>query len=48
MDLKLRGKSAIVTGAGSQIGYGRGIAVTLAKEGCNIVAADLDLEGAKK
>ncbi len=48
MDLKLKGKSAIVTGAGSQIGYGRGIALTLAGEGCNIVAADLDLEGAKK
>jgi NAD(P)-dependent dehydrogenase (short-subunit alcohol dehydrogenase family) len=48
MDLKLKGKIALVTGTGSQIGYGKGIALTLAREGCNIVAADIDLEGAKK
>jgi NAD(P)-dependent dehydrogenase (short-subunit alcohol dehydrogenase family) len=35
-------------GTGSQIGFGKGIALTLAKEGCNIVSVDLDLEGAKK
>ena len=48
MDLKLKGKVALVTGAGSQIGYGRSIAVTLAREGCIIAAADINLEGAKK
>jgi NAD(P)-dependent dehydrogenase (short-subunit alcohol dehydrogenase family) len=48
MDLKLKDKVALVTGAGSQIGYGKGIALTLAKEGCNIVAADIDFEGAQR
>ena len=48
MDLGLKGKVAHVTGAGSQIGYGKGIVLTLAREGCDIIAADIDLEGAKK
>jgi NAD(P)-dependent dehydrogenase (short-subunit alcohol dehydrogenase family) len=48
MDLKLKDRVAIVTGTGSHIGFGKGIALTLAKEGCNIVSVDLDLEGAKK
>jgi len=48
MDLGLTGKVAIVTGAGSQIGFGRTIALTLAEEGCNIVVADIDLEGVKQ
>ena len=48
MDLGLKDKVALVTGAGSQIGFGRAIAVTLAKEGCNIISADMDVEGAKK
>jgi 3-oxoacyl-[acyl-carrier protein] reductase len=48
MDLGLKGKIAVVTGSGSQIGFGKGIALALAKEGCDIVAADIDLEGAKK
>ena len=48
MDLGLKGKTALVTGAGSQIGYGRGIVMTLAGEGCNIIAADINLEGAQQ
>ena len=48
MDLGLKGKVALVTGAGSQIGYGKGIALTLAGEGCDIIAADIDLAGARQ
>lgn len=48
MDLGLQGKVALVTGAGSQIGMGKAIAMTLAKEGCDIIAGDIDFEGAKK
>jgi len=48
MDLGLQGKVALITGAGSQVGFGKAIALTLAKEGCDIVAADIDLEGARK
>ena len=47
MDLKLNDKVALVTGSGGQTGYGRNIAVTLAREGCDIVVADLDMQGAK-
>jgi 2-hydroxycyclohexanecarboxyl-CoA dehydrogenase len=48
MDLKLKGKKAIVTGTGSQIGFGRGIALLLAQEGCDVACVDVDLEGAKQ
>ncbi len=48
MDLKLKDKVALVTGTGSQTGYGRNIAVTLAREGCPIISADLDFDGAKR
>lgn len=47
MDLRLKGKIALVTGAASQIGYGRSIAVALAREGCAVAVADIDIEGAK-
>jgi 3-oxoacyl-[acyl-carrier protein] reductase len=47
MDFGLEGKIAIVTGAGSPIGFGRTTALTLAKAGCNVVVADIDLNGAK-
>ena len=45
MDLGLQKKVAIVTGAGSQKGFGRATALTLAKEGCYIVVIDKDIEG---
>lgn len=48
MDLGLKGKVAIISGTGSQIGYGKGIVQVMAKEGCNIVSVDMDLEGAQK
>jgi 3-oxoacyl-[acyl-carrier protein] reductase len=48
MDLGLSGKVALVTGAGSQKGMGKAIAITLAKEGCDLIVADIDLEGAEK
>ena len=48
MDLGLKGKVAMVTGAGSQTGFGKGIAVTLGKEGCSIIVVDKDLAGAEK
>src|SRR4030042_1034184 len=48
MDLGLKGKVALVTGAGSQIGFGKQIALLLAKEGCDAVAVtDINLDDAK-
>ena len=48
MDLKLKGKIALVTGTGSQIGFGKGIAIKLAEEGCDVICADIDISGAEK
>lgn len=48
MDLGLKNKVAIVTGTGSQIGFGRAISVALAKEGCNVIGTDINIEGAEK
>ena len=48
MELGLEGKVALVTGAGSPVGFGRGIALTLAKYGCDIIANDIDGEGVQK
>jgi 3-oxoacyl-[acyl-carrier protein] reductase len=48
MDLGLKDKVALVTGTGSQRGFGKGIALVLAKEGCDIIASDIDSEGAEK
>ena len=44
--MKLAGMVAVVTGSAS--GIGRGIALEMAKEGANIVVADLNREGAGK
>ncbi|OGN87966.1 MAG: hypothetical protein A2158_02355 [Chloroflexi bacterium RBG_13_46_14] len=48
MELGLKGKVALVTGTGSQIGMGKNIALNLAQEGCDIISADMDIEGAEK
>jgi len=48
MELGLKGKTALVTGAGSQTGFGKGIALALAKEGCSVIIIDKDAEGAEK
>jgi NAD(P)-dependent dehydrogenase (short-subunit alcohol dehydrogenase family) len=49
MDLGFEGKTALVTGAGSQVGFGREIALLLAEEGIDAVAVtDIDLEGTEK
>ena len=48
MDLKLTDKVALITGTGSQIGFGKSIALTLAREWCHIISVDIDLEGAEK
>lgn len=48
MDLGLNGKVALVTGAGSQTGYGKAIAATLAREGCAVVAADIHLDWSRQ
>jgi NAD(P)-dependent dehydrogenase (short-subunit alcohol dehydrogenase family) len=48
MDLGLEGKVVLVTGAGSQIGFGKAISVTLAREGCDVIVNDINLDDAKK
>ncbi len=48
MDLGLTDKVALITGSGSQIGFGHATAVTMAKEGCNIVVNDIDVEAAEQ
>lgn len=45
MDLQLSGRLAIITGAAS--GMGRAVAMELAAEGADVVAADLNLAGAE-
>ncbi|MFA5309129.1 MAG: SDR family oxidoreductase [Dehalococcoidales bacterium] len=49
MDLGFKDKVALVTGAGSQVGFGHEIALLLAKEGCAaVVVTDVKLEDVKK
>jgi len=48
MDLGFKGKVALVTGAGSQIGFGKEIALRLAREGCAAIAiTDINPDDAK-
>jgi len=42
---ELKGKTALVTG--SARGIGKTIVLELARQGCNVVVSDIDLEGAK-
>jgi 3-oxoacyl-[acyl-carrier protein] reductase len=44
--MKFEGKLALVTGAAR--GIGKAIALTLARDGANVVVADVDLEGAQQ
>ena len=44
MDYGLEGKVALVTGTASQIGQGKAIALTLAREGCDVICNDIDLD----
>jgi 2-hydroxycyclohexanecarboxyl-CoA dehydrogenase len=48
LDYGLTDKVAFVTGTASQNGMGKAICLTLAKEGCDIISADIDLDGAKQ
>lgn len=42
---RLKGKTAVITGAGS--GIGKAISLRFAREGANIVCADIDIESAR-
>ena len=48
MDYGLESKVALVTGTASQKGMGKAISLILAKEGCNIISVDINLEGAEQ
>lgn len=48
MDLGLKNKVALITGAGSQVGFGKGIALVLAREGCDVIINDINLKGAEQ
>jgi 3-oxoacyl-[acyl-carrier protein] reductase len=48
MDLGLNEKVALVTGAGSQIGFGKTIAETFAREGCDVIVNDINLQEVEK
>ena len=48
MDLGFKGKVAMVTGTSSPVGMGKEIALTLAREGCDIISCDIDRAGAEK
>lgn len=47
MELNLKGRVALVTGAAKQHGNGRAIALTLAEEGADVACADIDIDNAR-
>jgi NAD(P)-dependent dehydrogenase (short-subunit alcohol dehydrogenase family) len=48
MDLGFKGKVALLTGSGSQIGFGKAIALLLAREGCDAIAvSDINFDDVK-
>ena len=48
MDLGLKDKVALITGAGSQIGFGHAAAVIMAREGANIIVNDINIATAEQ
>jgi NAD(P)-dependent dehydrogenase (short-subunit alcohol dehydrogenase family) len=48
MDLGLKDKVALITGSGSPLGFGYAAAVTMAKEGSNIIINDINMATAEK
>jgi NAD(P)-dependent dehydrogenase (short-subunit alcohol dehydrogenase family) len=48
VDFGMKDKVALVTGTGSPIGIGKAIALTLAREGCNVICNDIILQDAQQ
>jgi 3-oxoacyl-[acyl-carrier protein] reductase len=48
MDYGYKGRVALVTGTASQVGIGKAICLLLAREGCDIISTDINLDGAKQ
>lgn len=48
MDIRAGDRVAIVTGGASQIGLGKAIALTLARQQCDVAILDVDIEGARQ
>lgn len=46
--MNFEGKTAIVTGVGSERGFGAAIGTYLAERGCNIICVNRHVEGAER